>query len=69
MDLPDPEYCLEVNMTNPTRTCIVCEEGFIEEGGVCVVPPTPQECDTTAAVDSYGDDCGLYRGNEDWCGR
>jgi len=57
VDLPNPENCLEVEMTNPERTCAVCIEGYVEENGQCVVQGTPEGCDSTTAVDSYGDGC------------
>jgi len=44
-------------MTNPERTCAVCIEGYVEENGQCVVQGTPEGCDSTTAVDSYGDGC------------
>jgi len=64
--LPDPENCLEVEMSNPERLCAVCNEGYEQDSnGVCLLEPTEENNDNddicqdtdNGAKDPYNDGC------------
>jgi len=67
--LPDPENCLEVEMSNPERICAVCNEGYEQDSnGVCVLEPIDENNDNegscqdtdNGAKDTYNEGCEAY---------
>jgi hypothetical protein len=68
--LPDPENCAEVELSNPERTCNVCNPGYYAGPyGKCHQEDTAtcQDSDN-GATDSYGDNCDGFTANPGWCG-